>query len=1239
MSVLLGSCGAQTADLEVTQTESADPVAPSSQMSYTAIVTNHGPFPATNVRLVHDATSTGANLIWQGAVVTPQGSCENVAGSASLICDLGTLAPGASATVQNLLQASGPGSIRSVFIATAAEVDLAPDNNRDAETTTVHEPAYIVTTPADAGAGSLRQAILDANAHPGPDTILFSIPGAAPHTIAPLSALPAITEALLIDAPTTGNCAGAAPTIEIDGVSAGATSGLVGTAAGITIRGLSITRFAQYGITLTDGGVVECSYLGVGPTGAARGNTLGGIRLTGSGNTIGGATSAVRNVISANAGYGVRIEGPGGNFVQGNFIGTNAAGTADLGNATEGVSIFQSPNNTVGGLTAIPGTGVGNVLSGNNTDGVRVEGHLNATGNVIQGNIIGLSADGTTDVGNLTGVRATNAGLQVGGVSGAARNIISGNSVGVVLSNSGSTFHSFIEGNYIGTDITGMLDRGNSLGVSVGSAPGTRVGGTGAGAGNVISGNQQTGILIFAGTHRAIGGVYNALVQGNLIGVNAAGTGPLGNGTGVRVQNNFNLIGGTDPGAANTIAYSLGTGSDPGHGVEVRFGIEAPILSNAIYANAGLGIDLNGDGPTANDPLDADAGANLGQNYPVITSARRTGADASVSGALRSTPATVLTIQVFANNTGEAAQGRRLLGTITETTDADGFATFALAPAIALGEIITATATDPAGNTSEFSPGVATVAGSAMPLSIDTTAFSTSPVYVVNEAGGAQAVAPTIAGGVIATALLPGSYTFRIPFASTTAAFDFLVASDGTLDFSPLLDGYVSGRGTAVLTVLGRTLTVDTTALQPKPPGWQASNFLVSGFVSNHVHRYDGQSGTFTDMFVDSEALDGPGGMAFGPDGNLYLVSQTNHSVVRTDGTLGGDATPFVTTGSGGLSFPTSLTFGPDGSLYVASLGTHQVLRYNGITGAFLGVFVSASSGGLDKPTDLEFGPDGHLYVLGNESQNVLRYNGSTGAFMDVFASGNGMTLPSALVFGPDGHLYVTSNNDSVLRFNGTTGAFIDAFVPTGSGGLNNPISLVFGPDGRLYVSSDNSVLRFNGTTGAFIDTFVASGAGGLNLPAALLFHAGVGLPSPPLYNITSDGGQAIQHTFAGGTNRLRCCPDIHRPRAVLVDDGGVRLRPRHAGPGRLPGHARRVRQRTRHQHAHHRRAADHVRHDPAQSIGRVCGRVGGRSGVQSNGGRRAHDCTALARQLPLPRAGFLGLGGLRLHGEGGRNG
>ncbi len=253
-----------------------------------------------------------------------------------------------------------------------------------------------------------------------------------------------------------------------------------------------------------------------------------------------------------------------------------------------------------------------------------------------------------------------------------------------------------IEGNFIGTDPSGTIARGNDSGVVLNS-PNPTVGGTSPAARNLISGNLSNGVGI---------GDRGSTVQGNLIGTMKDGTLPLGNGFQGLVMLGFGNSLGTV--ANNTIAFN------GGHGVAVVAGSTGiSILSNRIYSNGELGIDLVGNdgvtnGVTANDAGDADIGANNLQNFPVITRAttsRSTGRSV-VRGTLNSTPTTTFTIQLFTNSAQDPSgfgEGQRLLRTLSVRTDAVGNASFGI-KARKLRGFISATATnDATGDTSEFS--------------------------------------------------------------------------------------------------------------------------------------------------------------------------------------------------------------------------------------------------------------------------------------------------------------------------------------------------------------------------------------------------------------------------------------------------------------------------------------------------------------------------------------------------------
>jgi hypothetical protein len=427
-----------------------------------------------------------------------------------------------------------------------------------------------------------------------------------------------------------GNYLGTDPsgTVDRGNESAGLQINGGGQIGGRTAMARNLISANRRGVVLSNGGRdfetrIEGNYLGLDATGIRPlGNTEVGVLIVSAPRTwVGGGDPGAGNVISGN-GTGVSIKGSSraligrrfNSVVQGNIIGLDASGKFPLGN-TDGIQIRTS-NNLIGGLTPNPGRGVGNVISGNTGNGISVirerVGAMIAPvveGTVVQGNIIGLDPAGMAPLGNgLAGFRTRDAGALVGGTAPGARNIISANQAGVRLSNSGTDYHPVIQGNYIGTDPTGNLDRGNSeTGVTVGSAPGTRVGGAAPGAGNVISGNG-TGVFINSISHPVIAGAYNSLVQGNIIGLNATATQPVGNTTGVLITNSYNLIGGTTLAARNLISGNLGNGLQIVHTQPLYTTIHNLVIGNRIgtdwtgIRSFGNGLDgvLIGDGAKSN---------------------------------------------------------------------------------------------------------------------------------------------------------------------------------------------------------------------------------------------------------------------------------------------------------------------------------------------------------------------------------------------------------------------------------------------------------------------------------------------------------------------------------------------------------------------------------------------------------------------------------------------------------------
>jgi titin len=698
---------------------------------------------------------------------------------------------------------------------------------------------FTVTNVNDSGPGSLRQAIVNANGSTG-NTIAFDIPGSGVHTITPLTPLPALMSAGTTlngytqpgaSANTLAVGDNAVLLIELDGSAAGTgADGLDVTGGGCTVRGLVINRFTGNGIGLSAAGhdVVAGNFLGTDPTGTvAEGNgNTSGLNFPGYGvyvasdspsDVIGGTTPAARNLLSGNVDGGAALVSTGG-ALQGNYVGTDVTGLKALPNQGVGIDLLAD-GNTVGGATA----GAGNVISGNAAPsggvggyGIAVGGNPQSTAtpprSFVQGNLIGLGADGATMVGNHSiGVYVTQSArnVQFGGTTAAARNVISSNGFGLWIDSSPTGI--VVEGNYIGTDATGTVARGNgSTGAGQSgiytASPGTVIGGTTPGAGNLISGNSgigvtldhadgstvlgnliglnasgtaalgnEDGIYVSQTVNSVIGGTTAAArnvisgntgrgviigagsgnhVQGNLIGTNAAGTAALGNGTdGVEVLSGATgtVIGGTTAGARNVISgngqdgvFLSGSGTsgntvagnfiglnkagtaalhNGGNGVTInasgntvggkvtgagnlieyntRAGVDVAggtgdcILGNGIYGNGGGGIVLA-------------AGANNNQPAPQITFAKAETTSTVIEGVLLAAPSTTYTIEFFASPTPDPSgfgQGQTFLKRITMVaTDAFGLATFIVRlPAVPAGQFITATATDANNDTSAFS--------------------------------------------------------------------------------------------------------------------------------------------------------------------------------------------------------------------------------------------------------------------------------------------------------------------------------------------------------------------------------------------------------------------------------------------------------------------------------------------------------------------------------------------------------
>ncbi len=553
----------------------------------------------------------------------------------------------------------------------------------------------------DATHCSLREAINAANFY-GPGLgIVFNVPGLLPIHIAPSSPLPALSWQTVIDGTSQPGYAGQ-PVIWLDGGGAGPTAdGLVMNGGPnfngepSVVRGLAISGWGGgAGIRVGGSTVVEGNFIGTDTSGSTVYPNFIGVLADGGGNTIGGTTIPSRNVISGNTQYGVDVDSSSGNRVIGNYIGLNAAANAKIANGVHGVQVFGATDTIVGTPSApnviepaAGGTGI----------------HLElGTANVVQGNRIGTDPTGTAIFGfgtSASGIHVDDTGGNtIGGTAAGAGNVIGGVQNGIVVSApSASAAGTMIEGNLIGQG-PGGEDVGNATdGIQLLAVDHVTVGGTSAGAGNVIGGNDGNGISILGGGSNTI--------QGNTIGVRGSGN----SFNGVEMSGtDDNTVGGTAPGAGNTIAYN------GGDGVLVRSNRGNAVRGNSIFSNGGLGINLapnpvSPDGVTPNDPKDPDTGANNLQNFPIVTWATLAWGAMTVQASVDSAPSTTFTLDVYANDFCDGSgngEGRTFIGSSTVTTGGGGTAEAVakLASPDASGQFVTATLTDPNGNTSEFSP-------------------------------------------------------------------------------------------------------------------------------------------------------------------------------------------------------------------------------------------------------------------------------------------------------------------------------------------------------------------------------------------------------------------------------------------------------------------------------------------------------------------------------------------------------
>lgn len=540
--------------------------------------------------------------------------------------------------------------------------------------TTIHATSVLtVTTTNDSGAGSLRQAILDANSAPElPHVIVFSI-GSGVQTIKPVSALPTITASYtLLDGTTQPGWSTNNPVIVINGslLTPYTYDGL--TLSGVNncvIQGLVVNGDFNNGITITDGGVgsnyntiTQC-FIGTNQAGTAASANHNGITISGStnylntNNTIGGTSSAQANLISGNTNYGINIvTNVNSTVIQSNYIGTDITGTTAIPNAT-GISV-------IGSLTPVTTEQaeatqiLSNIISGNSANGVLLQANTIYT--YLYGNFIGTDAAGTATLPNNIGITcqgvydpsdSTNGLVTEATINNS--NVISGNaSHGIFLTT--NTTESIIYNNFIGTDLTSSINLGNG----------------------------GYGILIE--------GTANAPCTNNCIGLQGDNVITFNAGYGIYIDGNA-----ATPDTLN------------------------PLLNNSIFNNGGNGIVLTNNG-------------NNLQAAPTIINAllNENGNGITIAATAPSTPAsTNYRLDFYINNTNRAGitEGQTFIGSIASVASgATVVDFFSLTTTISSNLWVSATATNlnnPGGQPGDTSPYCSNFQMTTLPTNIPAFMF------------------------------------------------------------------------------------------------------------------------------------------------------------------------------------------------------------------------------------------------------------------------------------------------------------------------------------------------------------------------------------------------------------------------------------------------------------------------------------------------------------------------------------
>ncbi len=550
-------------------------------------------------------------------------------------------------------------ALNIVFIAVFGVFLLLGSHNAFAAT-------YTVTNTDDSGAGSLRQAVDDANNNVGHDQIDFNI-GAGVQTITLGSTINVSDPVKINGLSASGSaCNGTSSTLKV--VIENNVIGLGVGAAGTEINGLVFGQGNALIADSADNAIIRCNFFGTNAAGTAAvsSGSHGGVYTYGvSGTTIGGDAVTDMNLFGK---YAIHIEGTS-QTIKNNIVGTDITGTMALGIDDYGAILLTNVSNTVVS---------NNLVSGATGSGIHFY-YGTDSGNTIKGNKIGTNYAGTAALPNSgAGISswAAHSNEMIGGPNEADRNIISGNSDYAIK---GLSIGVTIQNNFIGTNAAGDAAIPNAVGVGIdcgdADCSSAHI------IDNVISGNGNNGLYL-----GGIGNHLGAVVQGNHIGTDITNTLDLGNeldgifvGTGG--DSGRFLIGGTGANEGNTIRFN------GGHGIGVNYfsGGKASLLGNSISDNGLLGISLgsfgsleNGLNHTVNDSGDGDTGPNDLLNYPIVTQATDVSGHTNLNFDL-DVPAGDYRIEFFSNTEADPSgygEGETYLGYEDITSTGTGSQSF-----------------------------------------------------------------------------------------------------------------------------------------------------------------------------------------------------------------------------------------------------------------------------------------------------------------------------------------------------------------------------------------------------------------------------------------------------------------------------------------------------------------------------------------------------------------------------------